>query len=181
MFLTQANLILVYFYFVKHFSRFYLSEVFIIYIFCVCLEFGGCYITDHWGEFKVKNDTFCSHVFFWLFFSFLFFIKKCVSIIFISYFGNRTHDEKLSVELYEKHYSIAVELYEKHYSIAIYLICFSSEIQTYSYWRNRYIFEGLSQLTITCSKLTKATLEQGVVDVVLMSSLLTLNIFHISF
>ena len=148
MFLIQANLILVYFYFAKRFSSFYLSEVFIIYISSVCLEYGGCYVTDHWDEFRVKNDTFCSHLFFWLFFSFLFFIKKCVSIIFISYFGNRTRDKKLRVELYEK-----------HCSIAIYLIWFSSEIQTHSYWRNRYIFEGLSQLTITSSKLTIATLE----------------------
>ena len=41
------------------------------------------------------------------------------------------------------------------------------------------VLVSIIQLTITCSKLTKETLENDVNDVFLMFLLLTLNIFHI--
>ena len=40
------------------------------------------------------------------------------------------------------------------------------------------VLVSIIQLTITCSKLTKETLENDVNDVFLMFLLLTLNIFH---
>ena len=55
------------------------------YIFSVSLKFGACYITGHWGEFRVKNATICLHILFWYFFV-VFHHKICVFIIFISFF-----------------------------------------------------------------------------------------------
>ena len=60
----------------------------ITYIFSVSLMFGvcyiACYITGQWGEFWVKNATFCLHVLFWHFF--VLHQKNCLFIILISFF-----------------------------------------------------------------------------------------------
>ena len=55
------------------------------YIFSISLKFVACYITGHWGEFRVKNDTICLHILFWYFFV-IFHHKICVFMIFISFF-----------------------------------------------------------------------------------------------
>ena len=44
------------------------------------LKFGTCYITGHWGEFRVNNATLCLHLLFDIFLSL--FIKKFVFLPF---------------------------------------------------------------------------------------------------
>ena len=62
----------------------FLSRIFSPYL----EKFGACYIkgffTGQWSEFRVKNATLCLHSLLWHFL--VFFIKKIVFIIFISFF-----------------------------------------------------------------------------------------------
>ena len=52
--------------------------------FSASLKFGACYITCHWGKFRVKNGTLYLHILLWQFF--VVFHKKICFYNFYSFF-----------------------------------------------------------------------------------------------